>query len=148
MYIDLKETNNIQPTQERLSWVYDPAVNEYIFNSDPIPEEDETNNLTRFHKYYEIYQQGQHVGDIKVFYETEEDILKKRAQILMVVGNRNKGIGTDAINLLLDRLKGNYYSVYCNILRSNVASLKILKRNGFSIEKINENNLLLSCNIS
>ena len=92
MYIDLIETNNIKPTQQRQSWLDDPEITEYIFTNDSIPEEDDAESLTKFQKYYEIYKQGEHVGDIKVFYENEDDILKKRAQILMVVGNRNQGI--------------------------------------------------------
>ena len=104
--------------------------------------------LTSFYKFYEIYETDNHVGDIKIFYETEEDIFKKRAQILMVIGDRNKGIGTQALSILLEKLKNNYFSVYCNILRSNIASLKILKRNGFLIEKIEGDTLVLSRQLS
>ena len=62
----------------------------------------------------------------------------------MVIGNRNNGIGTNALHMLLERVKDTYNSVYCYILKSNIASLKMLKRNGFQINKIDGDNLLLT----
>jgi RimJ/RimL family protein N-acetyltransferase len=148
MFLELKETETITPTPERKQWLKDPAVQDYIvFRDRPDPEED-GQTLTNFRRYYEIYNNGEHVGDIKIFYANEEDIFKKRAQILMVVGDRNNGIGTNAIRLLLEKIKGIYQSVYCQILRSNIASLKILKRNGFHVERIDGDKLELSFDLN
>jgi len=144
MLLDLKEASNIQVTSERKSWIKDPKINRYLVLRDKPPRNNKKAHLTNFEKYYEIYEVDRHVGDIKVFYETEEDILKERAQILMVVGKRNHGIGTNALHLLLDRVKGKYKSVYCIIDRSNIASLKMLKRNGFEVDKLERNKVILT----
>jgi RimJ/RimL family protein N-acetyltransferase len=148
MFLELKETEQINPTPEREQWVHDPQVLDYVvFRDKPDPEED-GQTLTNFRRYYEIRTNGRHVGDIKIFYANEEDIFKKRAQILMVVGERNNGIGTSAIRLLLEKVKGVYNSVYCQILRSNIASLKILKRNGFHVDRMDGDKLELSFDIN
>jgi len=116
----------------------------YIYFQESVVIPDDSQSLTHFQKFYEIYESDHLVGDIKIFYETEEDVMQKRGQLLMVVGDRNKGIGTNALNLLLDRIKTSYDSVYCHIMRSNVASLKMLKRNGFQIERLEGDMLRLS----
>jgi len=148
MILELKETEQITPTPERNQWYNDPSVQDYVVFRDHGDPEDEEQTLTNFHRYYEIYNEGRHVGDIKIFYASEEDIFKKRAQILMVVGERNNGIGTKAMNLLLQKIKGIYQSVYCQVLRSNIASLKILKRNGFQIDRMDGDKLELSIEIN
>ena len=144
MFLELKETEQIIPTPEREQWFTDPYVQDYlVLRAQPDPDED-GQTLTNFRRYYEIYNDGRHVGDIKIFYANEEDIFKRRAQILIVVGERNNGIGTNAIKLLLQKIKGVYQSVYCQVLRSNIASLKILKRNGFQVDRMDGDKLELS----
>jgi RimJ/RimL family protein N-acetyltransferase len=143
MTLHLKEAKSIQATAERKSWVKDPQINRYLILRDKPNNNLHHDYLTNFEKYYEIYDLGRHVGDIKIFYETEEDIFKKRAQIIMVIGNRNRGIGSSAMNLLLNKVKDKYKSVYCIIDRSNIASLKILKRNGFQIERFEKDKVRL-----
>lgn len=144
MLLNLKEAKSIKATSERKSWVSDPQINKYLILRDKHDTDPPIDYLTNFEKYYEIYELGKHVGDIKIFYETEEDILQKRAQIIMVIGNRNRGIGSNALNLLLQKVKDYYKSVYCIIDRSNIASLKILKRNGFQIERFEKDKVRLS----
>lgn len=144
MIIDIKETDQLSLNQQREEWLADPNVNNYIYFQESSPAPSDNHSLTNFQRYYEIYDRDQLVGDIKIFYENEEDIVHKRGQILMVIGNRNNGIGTNALQMLLERVKDSYNSVYCYILRSNIASLKMLKRNGFEIDKIDGDNLLLS----
>jgi RimJ/RimL family protein N-acetyltransferase len=149
MELQLKETKELVTNHERESWLNDPQINEYVMLRDAgsISGEENGSSLTNFNRYYEIFNNDEHVGDIKVFYDTEDDIFNKRAQILMVVGERNQGIGTQALELLFDRLKDNYNSVYCIIQRSNVASLKILKRNNFQIESLSNYTIRLSRNL-
>ena len=143
MTLHLKEAKSIQVTSERKSWVKDPQVNKYLVLRDKPYTTQRHDYLTNFEKYYEIYELGKHVGDIKIFYETEEDIFQKRAQIIMVIGNRNRGIGSHALNLLLSKVKDEYRSLYCFIDRSNIASLKILKRNGFLVERFEKDKVRL-----
>lgn len=143
MTLELKELKTLDLNQDRREWSDKPWITEYVELRDSSEQQDSEKSLTNFNCYFEIYQQNKHVGDIKVFYENEEDVLQKKAQILMVVADRNKGIGTTALGLLLDRLNGIYNSVYCIILRSNIASLKILKRHNFLIDRMDDETLRL-----
>lgn len=143
MTLELKELKSLDLNQERLDWSDRPWITDYVELRDSSDPQDSEKSLTDFNCYFEIYQQNRHVGDIKVFYENEEDILQKKAQILMVVAERNQGIGTTALGLLLERLRGMYHSVYCIILRSNIASLKILKRHNFIIDRMDDETLRL-----
>jgi RimJ/RimL family protein N-acetyltransferase len=147
--LHLKETRELQINEERESWVSDPQIREYIELRDAgsMDLNQDTSSLTNFNRYYEIYKNDSHVGDIKVFYDNEDDIFNKRAQILMVVSERNQGIGTQALELLLETLQDNYNSVYCIIQRTNIASLKILKRNLFNVETLDNYTLCLTRNL-
>ncbi len=146
MILELKEKDQIQTNEERESWLSDPLVQQYVELRDvgSVRNDEDYGSLTNFNRYYEIYNHDHHVGDIKVFYETEDDIFYKRAQILMVVGDRNKGIGTEALKILMDKMKDIYQSAYCVIQKSNIASLKILKRNNFHVDKMDDQTILLS----
>ena len=144
MILHLKETETIDINDRRSNWLQDPIVNEYVEIRDAGILDDSESSLTNFTRYYEIYNNDIHVGDIKLFYETEDDIFNKRVQILMVVGERRQGIGTEALRLLLEKIEKTYHSVYSIIQRSNIPSLKILKRNGFEIESMDEYTLTLS----
>ena len=144
MDLDLKETEQIDDTYQRQKWIEDPEINKYIYFQETQPEQKDTNALTDFQRYYEVYDRDKLVGDIKIFYETETDILQKRGQLLMIIGERNNGIGTSALKMLLEKIKNSYNSVYCQILRSNIASLKMLKNNGFYVEGIEGEELTLT----
>lgn len=144
MNLNIKEADQLDLNRQREEWYADPVVQNFIYFQESNQVTEDKQSLTNFQKLYEIYEKDKLVGDIKIFYENEEDILEKRGQLLMVVGNRNNGIGTNALNLLLNKIKGNYNSVYCNILRSNIASLKMLKKNGFNIDRMDGDNLRLS----
>jgi len=144
MEIVLKPADHIELTPTRESWLADPEVNEYVYIRDKHHREYDTNSLTNFDRFYEIFEKEKHVGDIKVFYETEADIFEKRAQLLIVVGERNRDIGTNAVNLLIHKIGNDYESFYCKILRSNIASLKILKKNGFILDNIDGDILTFS----
>ena len=149
MILHLKETKELQTNEERDSWVSDPQIKEYVELRDAgsINLDEDNSSLTNFNRYYEIYKNDEHVGDIKVFYDSEDDIFNKRAQILMVVGERSQGIGTQALDLLIEELQDNYDSVYCIIQRTNIASLKILKRNMFNVETLDNYTLRLTRNL-
>ena len=143
MTIQIKEARYINSSTDRLRWVRDPEVQSYVTLHDAGNSDRNTNTLPNFQRYYEIFYHDKHVGDIKVYYDCEADIFDQRAQILMVVGERNQGIGTEALRLLIQEIKDYYRGIYCIIHRTNVASLKILKRNGFSIEQMDEDTIRL-----
>ena len=54
------------------------------------------------------------------------------------------GIGKAALKLLIEKLRESYRSIYCIIQKSNIASLKMLKYNGFQIEKFEDDQIRLS----
>ncbi len=144
MNLNIKEIDELDFNYQREEWFADPVIKNFIYFRESNLATEDNQALTNFQKFYEIYEQDKLVGDIKIFYENEEDILEKRGQLLIVIGNRNNGFGTNALNKLLDKIKGNYNSVYCHILRSNIASLKMLKRNGFNIDRMTGDSLRLS----
>ena len=144
MDLGLKETEQINYTSQRKEWTQDPEINKYIYFQETQPEQKDSNALTDFQRYYEVYDRDKLVGDIKIFYKNETDILQKRGQLLMIIGERNNGIGSTALKLLLEKIKDSYNSVYCQILRTNVASLKMLKNNGFQVEEIEGDELTLT----
>lgn len=148
MDLNLKEAAKIDYTPERKEWTEDPEINKYIYFQESHPNQNDSNALTDFQRYYEVYNRDKLVGDIKIFYETETDILLKRGQLLMVIGERNHGIGTSALKLLLEKVKDSYNCVYCQILKSNLASLRMLKSNGFHVEEIQGEELTLSKNLN
>jgi len=62
----------------------------------------------------------------------------------MVLGdNRGEGVGTKALNLLLDKMKNMFTAVYCTVNRYNIASLKMLRKNGFFIKDLKGNEFVL-----
>jgi len=81
MILYLKEKEEIKPNSTRESWIQDPGVKDYVELRDAANIEDSESSLTNFNRYYEIYNNDFHVGDIKLFYETEDDIFQNRAQI-------------------------------------------------------------------
>jgi RimJ/RimL family protein N-acetyltransferase len=143
MILHLKEKEAIDINDRRNTWLKDPSVNEYVEIRDAGISDDSESSLTNFNRYYEIYNNDVHVGDIKLFYETEDDIFNKRAQILMVVGERSQGIGTEALRLLIKKIEKTYNSIYSIIQRTNVPSLKILKKNAFEIDAMDDYTITL-----
>ena len=143
MILHLKEKEAIDINDRRNTWLKDPSVNKYVEIRDAGISDDSEFSLTNFNRYYEIYNNDVHVGDIKLFYETEDDIFNKRAQILMVVGERSQGIGTEALRLLIKKIEKTYNSIYSIIQRTNVPSLKILKKNAFEIDAMDDYTITL-----
>ena len=92
MDLGLKETEQISYTSQREEWTKDPEIKKFIYFQETHPEQKDSNALTDFQRYYEVYDHDKLVGDIKIFYENENDILQKRGQLLMIIGERNNGI--------------------------------------------------------
>ncbi|NOG47313.1 MAG: GNAT family N-acetyltransferase [Calditrichaeota bacterium] len=128
--------------QTREKWLNDPLVKKFLsfgssFSSSPLFEK------PAFVQNFEIYLDKKLIGDIKVF-GNNKDIKKHIAQVLMVLGeSRGKGVGTKALELLLDSIKGMYDAVYCNVNRYNIASIKMLRKNGFRIKRLVGNEVVL-----
>lgn len=135
MDVRLKEIKEFAKNKTREKWLNDPLVRRFL----NIKEDFKTNTLIEkpaFTINYEIYLGKKLIGDIKVF-GNNIDLKKRMAQILVVLGEaRGKGIGSRVMAELLEKLKNIYKTVYCNVNRYNVASIKMLQKNGFLIKDI------------
>jgi RimJ/RimL family protein N-acetyltransferase len=142
MNIQLKETVEFTSNKSRNKWMADPHIGKYLdFSGDS--QENSQLEKALFVTNYEIYNGKKLVGDIKVF-GYKEDQIKRMAQFLIVLGEqRNKGIGTIAIALLLEKLRKKYISVYCYVNRYNLASIRMLQKNGFLIKNLKSNEVIL-----
>jgi RimJ/RimL family protein N-acetyltransferase len=142
MDVYLKQIQDFVRNKTRDKWLADPLIKKFLsfgsaFQSKTFFEK------PAFVQNFEIYLDKNLIGDIKVF-GTKTDIKKHIAQLLMVLGeSRDKGVGTKALELLLDKLKGMYDSVYCNVNRYNIASIKMLRKNGFRIKRFIGNDVVL-----
>ena len=141
MEVHLRKIKEFVKNNSREKWLIDPIVKRFI-HSNPGKNVEGSWKPAFIHNF-EIYIGRKLVGDIKVF-GSDSDIKKRVAQILIVLGeNRGEGVGTKAINLLLGKLQNMYTAVYCNVNRYNVASLKMLRKNGFFIKDLRGNEFIL-----
>jgi RimJ/RimL family protein N-acetyltransferase len=141
MEVHLKHIQEFVKNKTREKWSLDPFIKRFV-HSNPDKDSADTWKPAFIHNF-EIYWGKKLIGDIKVF-GNEGDIKKKVAQILIVLGeNRGEGIGTKAINLLLEKLQNMFSAVYCNVNRYNIASLKMLRKNGFFIKDLKGNDFIL-----
>ncbi len=141
MDICLKETAKFEFNKLRQAWSKDPSVAKYIAGKPETPTIPEG-----FSHYFEIYIKNRLVGDIKVF-GNKMDAVRQKAQILMVLGEqRGKGIGTLALEQLLAKIQDMYQSVYCHVNRYNIASIKMLRKNGFRFSDFRGNEFILTKN--
>ena len=142
MNVHIKQIQDFVKNQTREKWLADPLVKKFLSFSSNFP----SNTLFEkpaFVQNFEIYLDKKLIGDIKVFGD-KKDIKKCVAQVLLILGeSRGKGIGTKAIELLLEKLRGMYDAVYCNVNRYNIASIKMLRKNGFRIKRFVGNEVVL-----
>ena len=135
MEVRIKEIKEFVANKTRSKWLNDPLIRKFL-GYKPSFSISEFFEKPAFSFNYEIYIGKKLIGDIKVF-GNHSDLKKKMAQILLVLGeSRGKGIGTTALAMLLGQLKKMFDTVYCNVNRYNIASIKMLKKNGFLIRDI------------
>jgi len=142
MEVYLKQIQNFVINKTREKWILDPLIRRFV-DFKPDFSMDDLFEKPAFCQNFEIYLDSDLIGDIKVFGD-KKDLKKKAAQILIVLGEaRGKGIGTQALNLLLEKINKMYNAVYCNVNRYNIASIKMLRKNGFSIKNLKGNEVIL-----
>ena len=141
MEVRLKRIKQFVKNTTREKWLLDPIVKKFLHHDNE--NEESSSWKPAFIHNFEIYTGRKLIGDIKVF-GNDGDFKNRVAQILIVVGeNRGEGVGTKAINLLLGKLKDMFNAVYCNVNRYNIASLKMLRKNGFFIKDLKGNEFVL-----
>ena len=135
MDVKIKEIQEFVINKTREKWLSDPLIKRFL----GYKHDSSVNSASEYPAFslnYEIYLGKKLIGDIKVF-GTKKDLKKKMAQILVVLGEaRGKGLGSQAVSSLLEKLKDMYKTVYCNVNRYNTASIKMLRKNGFLIKDI------------
>ena len=71
---------------------------------------------------------------------SKEDVYRKNIEIGYFLGEIfwGKGIATTAVGLLLEYIKSNFdvIRIYAEVFGHNVASMKVLEKNGFHLEGI------------
>ena len=92
---------------------------------------------------YGIFDNGLHIGNIVI---TGLNSVHKRAEITYVVGNTDywgKGVASYAISEILKKSKTDYKlnKLYAGLAEGNVASARVLEKNGFKLEGIRLNHL-------
>ena len=141
MEVHIKKIKEFVKNKTRERWLLDPIISRFIYHH-PDKKPLDFYKPSFIHNF-EIYLGKKLIGDIKVFGD-DNDFRKKVAQILIVLGeNRGEGFGTKALNLLLEKLKNMFNAVYCNVNRYNIASLKMLRKNGFFIKDLKGNEFVL-----
>lgn len=141
MEVRLKQIQEFVKNKTREKWLLDPIIRKFFDNDSDKKVIDSWKPA--FIQNFEIYLDKKLIGDIKVFGNTK-DIKKRAAQILMVLGDeRGHGIGSKALGMLLEKLKDMFSTVYCTVNRYNIASLKMLRKNGFFIKDLKGNEFVL-----
>ena len=98
--------------------------------------------------YYAIAKKGtrEYLGGIDL---TSIDPIDKTCILSIVIGkneNRNKGIASEAISLILDIAfnKLHLHKVELNVFEKNIAAIKCYKKNGFMIEGNKREHMLIN----
>ena len=141
MEVRLKQIQEFVKNKTREKWLLDPIIRKFVDTDSDKKAPDSWKPA--FIQNFEIYLGKKLIGDIKVF-GNAGDTKKRVAQILIVLGdNRGEGVGSKALSLLLEKLKKMFSVVYCNVNRYNIASLKMLRKNGFFIKDLKGNEFVL-----
>lgn len=146
MDLQLKKIDIFVRNKIREKWLSDPLITKYI---DHILDDQENNpaDKTAFSHNYEIIKDEKLIGDVKVF-GYKEDLKRRTAQFLIILGeDRGSGIGSKIVEILLEKLKKNFISIYCYVNRYNIASIKMLQKNGFLIKNLKKNEVILYKNL-
>ncbi len=142
MEVYLKQIQEFVKNNTREKWLNDPIIKKFLSFGSNFPSK-ALFEKPAFVQNFEVYLDKKLIGDIKVFGD-KADIKKHIAQLLIVLGeSRGKGVGTKALELLLEKLRGVYDAVYCNVNRYNIASIKMLRKNGFRIKRFIGNEVVL-----
>ncbi|MCB0279445.1 MAG: GNAT family N-acetyltransferase [Calditrichaeota bacterium] len=148
MNIEIKEVSEFHITEQRYRWLKDEEVDRYIGFAEEL-EPNVTYQLKPDNeRHFEIYFENSLAGDIRFLYNSEDDKIAKRAEFIIIIGKRNRGLGSLALPLVIEKVKTYYTSIYCYIHKSNFRSLKLMKKNGFYVSDIEGAELLLELDLN
>lgn len=148
MSITIKEIDEFYISEQRFRWLKDDEIDRYIgFGTDL--EKGKTYSIdSSRERHFEIYFEDSLAGDIRFLYNSEEDKKEKRAEFIIIIGKRNRGLGSLALPIIIEKVKTYYDSIYCYIHKSNFRSVKLMKKSGFFVSDIEGNELLLELDLN
>lgn len=135
-------SSNVSPNY--LSWLENDNINRFLESRFNIPKNtdeilnfiENCNSNPNIH-LYGIFQEGVHVGNIKL----EKNPYHSRGDIGLIIGEQDywgKGIASDAIKLISDWAFKNLalHKITAGAYSSNIGSIKAFKKNDFVVEAV------------
>ena len=148
MSISIKEVSEFYISEQRYRWLKDDEIDRYIGFAEDL-EQGRTYLLDpEKERHFEIYFEDSLAGDIRFLYNSQQDKREKRAEFIIIIGKRNRGLGSLALPLIIEEVKAYYRSVYCYIHKSNFRSVKLMKKSGFFVTDIEGSELLLELELT
>jgi [ribosomal protein S5]-alanine N-acetyltransferase len=142
MILKLKILKESDVTQSYVDWYSNQDTTSYSDNQYRLFTLDGQKNYIRSClnnddiDLYGIFDNGLHIGNIVI---TGLNSVHKRAEITYVVGNTDywgKGVASYAISEIVKKSKTDYKlnKLYAGLAEGNVASARVLEKNGFKLE--------------
>jgi len=147
--IYLKSLTEKNATRKYCQWLNDPEVNKYLETRKAtilqlkkyIKEKNQNPNCLFLGIFFK--ENNEHIGNVKL---EPIDFKERKATIGILIGNKNywgKGIGTEATKLLVDYAfkKLKLKEVNLGVISENKAAIKVYKKAGFKIDKIEKKSI-------
>ena len=147
MKIEVKETKQFYINEARFRWLTDDDIDRYIGFGTDIKVGKTYHLNSEKERHFEIYADDELVGDIRFIYTDPDDKANRRSEFIIIIGKRNKGIGSIVFPYIIDTIKDIYDAIYCYVHKSNIRSVKLMKKNGFYVDEIKGSELLLVLDI-
>ena len=148
MSIHIKEVDQFYISDQRYSWLKDDEIDRYIGFGDDLKPGKTYKLNSKKERHFEIYFEDSLAGDIRFLYNSDQDKREKRAEFIIIIGKRNRGLGSLALPIIINEVKNYYSCIYCYIHKSNFRSVKLMKKNGFIVSDIEGSELLLELELN
>jgi RimJ/RimL family protein N-acetyltransferase len=143
MKIEVRETKQFYINEARFRWLTDDDIDQYIGFGTNI-ELGKTYDLdSEKERHFELYEDEELIGDVRFIYSDVDDKAQRKAEFIIIIGKRNKGLGSIVFPYIIETVKELYDSIYCYVHKSNIRSVKLMKKNGFYVDEIKGSELLL-----
>jgi RimJ/RimL family protein N-acetyltransferase len=141
--ITVNEVFTFDVTEDRFRWYSTDDIDRYIGFSEHLKIGESHPLNAEKERHFECYFENEHVADFRCIQNNDEDKQNKRAEFIIIVGKRNMGVGSKSLPKLIEAVKTYYDSIYCYIHKSNIRSMKLMKKNGFYVDEIKGSEILL-----
>lgn len=147
MSVEIKEIKEFEITETRFRWLNDDDIERYIGFSDGIHIGDVQKIDSKNERHFEIYNNNEHVGDIRFKYNSESDRKNKSAEFFIIIGVRNAGMGSRVFPKAISAASNYFKQIYCFVHKSNIRSAKLMKKNGFYVDELTKNDILFKLDL-